>query len=157
MNQIESLLAQYKPKISPGLKSAEVLQQSLKRCLDIERIPLTVFSESFIQHLYYNALHAITNKDAQLTSDEFSFIAYKLLRSEKNKEYIANINEHGGTGEKFIYVIFEEKTGYVLVNNGKLHLEITIEFGVSQYDYDNNTERLLHYIGCVERLAKKEY
>ena len=148
-----NILEHYKPMISPKEKNFEELHHWLEVKVDIEEIPLSAFTTAFIKHLDFNAENAITNA-AQLKAADFIFTAYKLLPTKKNETYNAKLN---GKKEKFIYVILEEKTGYILTNNAKLHLELTIEKGISQNDYDHDTARLMEYISCIEHLEKKEY
>lgn len=92
--------------------------------------------------------------DLQLSVGDFLFVAYKALHTEKNRDYNSILQN---TNEKFVHVVFEKKTGYILTNNSKLHLELSIFKGVTQYDYDNNTDRLLEYVTCIDMLKKHEY
>ena len=77
-----------------------------------------------------------------------------MLPTEKNRAYNAALKS---TGEKYIYVIFERNTGYISTNSAQLQLELSVEQGVSQYDYDNDTDMFLYYITCLDRLKKEEY
>jgi hypothetical protein len=151
----EKLLLKYKSAIIPQ-KTFEEIQIWLKNKYDVEEISLSEFTSTFIKHMKFNALHAITNKTQQLTPDDFKFVAYKLLDTEKNKFY-NNILFIDGFTEKIVYIILERKTGYNLVNHSKIQLELTIAQGISQYDYENDTDVLLNYISCMDRLDKKEY
>ncbi len=152
----EKLLLRYKPAITPCKKTFEETQIWLKSKYDVEEISLSEFTSAFIKHMKFNALHAITNKTLQLRFDTFKFVAYKLLETEKNKSYNSILFTNGFT-EKFVYIILEQETGYNLANHSKIQLELTIAQGISQYDYDNNTDVLLNYISCIDRLDKKEY
>jgi len=154
MKQSENLLAHYKPTITPQYKSVEDMQKWLESHLDVEEISLTEFSDAFIEHLNYNSTNAITNSDLQLTAEDFLFVAYRIMHTEKNKEYNADLQK---TNDNYIHVIFEKKTECFFTNNSKLFLELSIEQGISQYDYENDTIRLLHYVSCIDRLAKFEY
>ena len=154
MKQFENLIALYKPQIIPQHKDISDLYNWLNNRLDIEEVPLTEFSNSFIKQLNFSAANAITNKELKLKTDQFQFVSYRLLPTDKNYVYNAILRQ---TGEKYIYVIFERNTGYISTNNAQLHLELSVEQGVRQYDYDNDTDMLLYYITCVDRLKKKEY
>lgn len=154
MKQVKNLIALYKPQIIPQHKDVSDLCSWLNSHLDIEEFPFTEFSNSFINQLNFSAVNAITNQKLKLTAEQFQFVSYRLLPTEKNRVYNASL---GNTGEKYIYVIFERNTGYISTNNALLQLELSVEQGVSQYDYDNNTDIFLYYITCLERLKKKEY
>lgn len=154
MERFENIIAFYKSQIIPQYKDIVALRSWLNKHLDIEEVPLTEFSNSFIKQLNFSATNAITNKELKLKAEQFQFVSYRLLPTDKNYVYNAVLSK---TREKYIYVIIERNTGYISTNNAQLHLELTIEQGVSQYDYDNNTDMLLYYITCVDRLHKKEY
>lgn len=154
MKQLDALISLYKPQISPKQKTISELCAWLNSRLDIDELPLSKFSNSFIKQISQSAIKAITNAELNLTAEQLQFVSYRLLPSEKNSVYNEALC---GTSERYIYVIFEENTGYILTNNSQLHLELSVEQGISQYDYDNTTSRFLYYISCIDRLAKKEY
>lgn len=56
-----------------------------------------------------------------------------------------------------IYVVFEKGTGYIRSNNNKLLLELFLERGVSQYDFDNDTNWLRSYLFYLESYSNGEY
>lgn len=154
MKQLDALISLYKPQIKPKQKSISELYAWLNNHLDIDEFPLTEFSNSFVKQLKLSAAKAITNAELNLAVEQLQFVAYRLLLSEKNSAYNEVLCE---SKAKFIYVIFEKRTGYISTNNSQLLLELSVEQGISQYDYDNTTSRFLYYITCVDRLAKKEY
>lgn len=154
MEQFENLIALYKPQIIPQQKNILELHGWLSSHFNIEEFPLTEFSNSFIKQLYFSVANAITNEKLRLKAEQFQFVSYRLLPTDKNCVYNAVLHK---IGEKYIYVIFEKNTGYISTNNAQLHLELSVEQGVSQYDYDNNTDIFLYYITCIDRLQKKEY
>ena len=154
MKQIEKLIALYKPQVITQHKDISDLCSWLIGHLDIEEFPFTEFSNSFINQLNFSAVNAITNQKLKLTAEQFQFVSYRLLPTEKNRAYNAALKS---TGEKYIYVIFERNTGYISTNSAQLQLELSVEQGVSQYDYDNDTDMFLYYITCLDRLKKEEY
>ena len=154
MNLGDRLIAEYKPKIIPKSKNIMELQKWLECNVAVERMSVTDFTPAFINHLYYNVVHSHRNEELQLSEEDFDFIAYRLCPVESNAEYAKALK---ATHEKYIYVVFETKTDFILSNSSKLFLELMIQCGVSQYDYDNNTLRLLEYVSCLNRYEKKEY
>ena len=147
MKQRYEFIRNYKSQIIPGYKSFEETLKWLSEKVDIIEIPLSSFTNFFLESQKFNAVNAITNNNLHLSSEDFEFIAYKLLSTSKNEAY----------NKKLVYILFELRTGYVISNSAKLQLEIVIQQGIGQYDYENNTEYLLYYISCLDRLKNKEY
>ena len=154
MKQLQNLIALYKPQIIPQQKSISDLQTWLQKRFDVEEIPLSEFSDAFWKQLTFSATNAITNRRFKITNDKLNFIAYRLPLTEKNKAFL---NGTRNVKDQFIYVIFESNTGFISTNHAHLHLELSVEQGISQYDYDNDTEMLIYYITCMDKLQKKEY
>lgn len=154
MERFENLLATYKTQIIPRRKDFFELQNWIVQNLDVEEMPLTDFSNAFIKQLILSAKNAITNSECQLSESQFQFISYRLKKTAKNCIYNADLRNSGNT---FIYIIVERNTGFISTNNAKLHLELTVEQGISQIDYDSNSDYLLYYVRCIERLLKNEY
>ena len=135
MKQRYEFIRNYKSQIIPGFKSFEETLKWLSEKVDIIEIPLSSFTNFFLESQKFNAINAITNNNLHLSSEDFGFIA----------------------DGKFVYILFELRTRYVISNSAKLQLEIVIQQGIGQYDYENNTEYLLYYISCIDRLKNKEY
>ena len=50
-----------------------------------------------------------------------------------------------------IYVYIDEYTGCIESNSVRLFTELALYKGISQYDYDNNTDKLIEYLhNCKE-------
>lgn len=152
----KDILERYKPKECPGRKSFEELQNWIKSRLDIQEIAIQEFSKPFIQHLYFNAFHALTNQRLRLNYDDFSFVAYKLLFTERNEAYNEDFFRRAN-GEEFIYIVLEKRTGYILCNNNQLFLQLKIEQGIAQDEFDSGGPALLEYVSCIAFLDQKEY
>ena len=152
MKQREEVISNENSQVSPGFKSFEETLKWLSEKVDIIEIPLSSFTNFFLESQKFNAINAITNNNLHLSSEDFEFIAYKLLSTSKNEAYNEKLED-----EKFVYILFELRTRYVISNSAKLQLEIVIQQGIGQYDYENNTEYLLYYISCIDRLKNKEY
>ena len=48
--------------------------------------------------------------------------------------------------EEKIYVYIDETSGYIESNCSGLFTELALYKGISQYDYDNNTDKLIEYL-----------
>ena len=138
MKQIEKLIALYKPQVIPQHKDVSDLCSWLNGHLDIEEFPFTEFSNSFINQLNFSAVNAITNQKLKLTAEQFQFVSYRLLPTEKNRAYNAALKS---TGEKYIYVIFERNTGYISTNLSLIHICNWISYCFSQLDSINDVFR----------------
>ena len=108
-------------------------------------ISLSAFSKSFIEHLAYNAVNAITNQRVQADQNELEFVCYKLEKVADNKKYNYALST---SHESFVYVIFEKKTGYILSNSSRLHLELVLAQGVTQEDINENSFYMQYYVFC---------
>ncbi|MCL6479491.1 MAG: hypothetical protein K6T65_13985 [Peptococcaceae bacterium] len=157
MNSRDPLIVKYKHKIIPGEKNVDELIEYLKRKVDIVEISATELVNPILQFITYNVVHCIRNKQLKLTADELNFIAYKLIRNDKSTSYYQNDYVHVGEQEDdIIFVVLETKTGSIYSNSNKLQLELFVEQGVSQYDYDNETLMLVSYLSYLDRYSNEE-
>lgn len=117
----------------------------LQKKVVVKQVDLSTFSASFVEHLVCNAINSITNLEIRANRDELDFICYRLENVAHNEAYNDVLKI---THERFVYVIFEKKTGYILSNSGKLQLESVIAWGVTQKDKDTNSIYMKYYIDC---------
>ena len=142
--------------IQPGIKPIDALCAWLEDAYDAELITMNEFSDHLAKMMRFNAFHTEANKALQVAEDDMQFIPYRLRETAKNAvlfETSSSYLNYGG----YVYVIIEVKTGYIFCNHNKLFLELVIEQGVSQFDYDNETLMLRWYLDCMERLALGKY
>ena len=69
MKQLQNLIALYKPQIIPQQKSISDLQTWLQKRFDVEKIPLSEFSDAFLKQLTFSATNAITNSKLKIAAD----------------------------------------------------------------------------------------
>ena len=69
------------------------------------------------------------------------FHAYRVEDSTASKEYYQEMDD-----EEKIYVYIDEASGYIESNCSGLFTELALYKGISQYDYDNNTDKLIEYL-----------
>ena len=127
-------------------KKMEDLLIWLRNSVDVTEIDSSYFSKSFRDHLKHNAVHAVSNYRLQVSEDAMKFAYFKLEQTAKNEEYNRILNN---TNEPFVYVVFEEKTGYILSNNEQLFFSLIIEQGVNQEDIDSNSFYFMFYRDCL--------
>lgn len=97
-------------------------------------------------------------KESKLTTDDLNFVAYKILKNPKSNSYYQYDYAHFIVqGDDFIFVVFETTTGVIQSNSSKLMLELHIEQGVSQYDYDNETSLFINYLASLDQYANGDY
>ena len=97
MKQRYEFIRNYKSQIIPGFKSFEETLKWLSEKVDIIEIPLSSFTNFFLESQKFNAINAITNNNLHLSSEDFEFIAYKLLSTSKNEAYNEKLED-----EKFV-------------------------------------------------------
>lgn len=156
-NNSDYVLKKYEYKITPGEKSVEELIDFLKGKVDIAESAITELFKSIFEHIIQNAVHGILNQK-NLTANELNFIVYKVLKNNRsNSYYQSHVRIVDHCEDATIYVVFEKRTGSIYSNNNKLFLELSIERGVSQYDFDNDTSLLKGYLFYVDSYFKGEY
>lgn len=144
---------EFEKVVSPQKDCVELLKWLQKR-YSVTELELTDFSKSFVAHLEYNAVHAITNQKMMIEPDRLQFVCCKIESVICNDGYNHILNS---TGEEFTYVIIEKNTGYILSNSNKIQLELVIERGVTKEDLDDNTVYMQYYLGCLRFYQEGQY
>lgn len=158
MNNRDFLLKKYKHKIIPGEKSVEELIDYLKGKVDIVEIATSELIPSIFQYIKFNVVNCMRNHDLNLTASDLNLLAYKLIKNNNNTSYYQEFKHISNDYEyDIIYVVFEKRTGYINSNCNKLLLELFIEQGISQYDYDHDTILLTGYISYLHKYSYGEY
>lgn len=168
MNYIDILKEKYKNLISLTEKCVEDIMRDLKLkwCIeeiDVHKVSPNIFGlmicnikceDSSYENDEYDLLDCIRNFEEICEREEYNFSMYKILNCSENKMFYNKYTVPDG--EKFIYVVFEHKTGSIYSNCSILSMELTVEKGVSKQDYDNNTNKFIKYIGAVDNLKREE-
>lgn len=164
-NGSDDLMKKYKHKITPGEKSVEELIDFLKGKVDIVETATTELDQSFYE--YYIIGNVVRGTNENLIANELNFIIYKVLKNNRSNPYyqcyVPNIrNPENPENLKNpedapIYVVFEKRTRRIYTNSNRLRLELYIERGVSQYDYDNDTDLLHSYLFYLHSYSTGEY
>jgi len=144
-------------KITPGEKSVENLIDFLKGKVDIVETEITKLTKSIFKHIIQNVVHGNQNKENS-TSNELDFIVYEVVKNNRSNSYYQSYIPKVDHSENVtIYVVFEKKTRGIYTNSNILFLELSIERGVSQYDYDNDTDLFKGYLFYLDSYSKGEY
>ncbi len=151
---VEALFAKYKPMIIPQKVDSAILQNWLRKYIAVEPIPMSEFTNAYRKSVQFNLHNMMKRKGLSIPDSALEYSAYRLLDTEANREYNEMLT---ATHEKFVHVIFEEKTNYIDSNSAKLFTELDIVRGVSAYDYENNTLDLISYISRIDQYLKHEY
>ena len=126
----------------------------LKAHADVEEIDYeTSFSKTFRHFEPMNVSNSIANMKLRIPPEEYQFIAFKLLDTERNREYNKDVEE---CHMPFAFVIFELKTGYFNSWSAKLSLEMAIEQGVDENAGKDSVE-YQHYDFCLKSYNAHEY
>lgn len=149
-----SLKEQYKDKITIGERTPRELLQWLQGQFDLEEASFAVFSDFLADSIKYSAVHSPRNKE-NLSGDSMDFRIFRILDTEKNREYDPGIFDD--PSQIMIYIVFETKTGYVHTNHQKLLLDLEIRRGITQADFEKETPSFQHFLFCKHAFERHEY
>jgi len=161
MDNIARLIKLYKPLVKSGNKMTfSEMCSFLEENMSAVKIDFNLISEITRRMMKVSIGHYLRENKPDLSLDKLQFAAYEIPREGKGAEYynyphISQIVE--GHDHNSIYVILEKHIDYINCNCNKLFLDLTIKRGVSEYDYENNTMRLIEYLSRIEALEQKWY
>ena len=124
---VKSLIKKYKNPSIIGEKSIE------------EVIDYLNISDIEMKICRFNIMHSLDGEN--ISSEDIKFHAYRVEDSTASKEYYQEMDD-----EEKIYVYIDEASGYIESNCSGLFTELALYKGISQYDYDNNTDKLIEYL-----------
>ena len=84
-------------------------------------------------------MHSLDGEN--ISPENIKFHAYRVEDSTASKEYYQEMDD-----EEKIYIYIDETSGYIESNCSGLFTELAPYKGISQYDYDNNTDKLIEYL-----------
>jgi hypothetical protein len=122
----------FKKMIPIGVKNTSELINIMKTWVDVKEISLSDMYGYSMQSVIFNAEHCILNEDLQLSPNDMTFYAFEVIENKKSNKYYCDKHQV----DKFLYVVFEERTGYVWSNSNLLFVKLELERGVSQNEYD---------------------
>lgn len=135
---VKSLIKKYKNPSIIGEKSIEEVIAYLKQKFVIKDITQKI-SDIEIKRFKFNIVHSLDGEN--ISPENIKFYAYRVEDSTASKEYYQKMDD-----EEKIYVYIDETSGYIESNCSGLFTELALYKGISQYDYDNNTDKLIEYL-----------
>ena len=135
---VKSLIKKYKNPSIIGEKSIEEVIAYLKQKFVIKDITQKI-SDIEIKRFKFNIVHSLDGEN--ISPENIKFYAYRVEDSTASKEYYQEMDD-----EEKIYVYIDETSGYIESNCSGLFIELALYKGISQYDYDNNTDKLIEYL-----------
>lgn len=135
---VKSLVKKYKNPSIIGEKSIEEVIAYLKQKFVIKDITQKI-SDIEIKRFKFNIVHSLDGEN--ISPENIKFYAYRVEDSTASKEYYQEMDD-----EEKIYVYIDETSGYIESNCSGLFTELALYKGISQYDYDNNTDKLIEYL-----------
>ena len=137
-NYVKTLIKKYKNPSIIGEKSIEEVIAYLKQKFVIKDITQKI-SDIEIKRLKFNIVHSLDGEN--ISPENIKFHACRVEDSTASKEYYQEMDD-----EEKIYVYIDETSGYIESNCNGLFTELALYKGISQYDYDNNTDKLIEYL-----------
>ncbi len=154
MDNAQRLIEQYKNKVinigiknsfnlfEDWLKKDYVISTNFEECEDIKRA-------AYIEILSSNRLQGVKK-------ESLKFLCFIIKNEGEGEEYYKLLHSKGHECN-IIYAVFEEKTNYIGSNCGKLFLDLVIERGIEEKDYQQNSIKLIEYLSRIEALEKGWY
>ena len=137
MMSYDEQVRMFKDSVMIGPKSVSELVEYLNVIVDVAELTSVDLPAHILQIAESNATKCILNDALQLDSSEMSISAYKVILSDKSKQYLGSEI----LDDDFIYVVFEEHTGYILSNSNRLFLDLEYARGVSQQEFDSEGDQ----------------
>ena len=101
-------------------------------------------SDDQMKVFIFNVIHSMDGENA--LPKDIKLRAYSIEYSTSSKIYYEEMND-----DMKIYVYIDEYTGCIESNSVRLFTELELYKRISQYDYDNNTDKLIEYLhNCKE-------
>lgn len=112
---------------------------------DCVSVPETFMGTYFRETLYNNVEHCFLNEAPMYDKGDFVFHCFTVIKNDKSRDYYEEM-EPGET----IYVVFEEKTGYLESNSNRLFLELFREKGIDEADLAKENDYCKSYMLYLE-------
>lgn len=163
---VNKLLSQYKPLITPLKCNIQDVEKFLVDNLNATKIDFVQLSNAFQTHVLYNINRIIKERKLNAVISNKDILVYVIPQNEDTKDYylhsyipisIAKNSLIKSVVEGKICIIMESETEYIESGSAKLFLEAALKLGVSQYDYENNTNELLCYLSRYKMYKEKKY
>ena len=146
MKRLKILKEQYMPYIKkPKHDTAFMIDFLTSKC-DCITQSNDFMGKFFFDSLLSNVYNCFLNQLPVFDKKDFSFKCFTVTKNEKSRIYYADMEP-----QDTIYVIFEEKTGYIESNCNMLFLELFIEKGIDDIDLSSENNYCKSYFSYLER------
>lgn len=135
---VKTLIKKYKNPSIIGKKSTEEVIIYLKQKYIIKDITQNI-SDNQIKRFKFNVMHSLDGEN--ISPEDIKFQAYRVERSTESMKYYKEMDD-----DEKIYVYIDEASGCIESNSSGLFTELELYKGISQYDYDKNTDKLIAYL-----------
>lgn len=135
---VKRLIKKYKNPSIIGEKSIEEVIDYLKQKFVIKDITQNI-SDIEMKICRFNIMHSLDGEN--ILPENIKFYAYRVEDSTASKRYYQEMDD-----DEKIYVYIEKISRYIESNSSGLFTELELYKGISQYDYDNNTDKLIEYL-----------
>lgn len=136
-----------KQYINVGLHDSFEVLQTLQRDFDLKRIEV----ENIVGHFYDVMVLGNLSFDTDLSENDYSIEVYELM---KNKKSAIPYKDFDSFCDRFcklpIYIAIEKNSGFLVSNSNAIELKIAVEKGISESDYNNNTQEFFNYLQCYK-------
>ena len=135
---VKTLIKKYKNPSIIGEKSTEEVIAYLKQKYIIKDITQNI-SDIQIKRFKFNVMHSLDGEN--ISPEDIKFHAYHVECSKESKRYYKEMDD-----DEKIYVYIDEASGCIESNSCGIFTELELYKGISQYDYDNNTDKIIAYL-----------
>ena len=151
MKRLKILKEQYMPYVrKPKHDTAFMIDFLTSKC-DCTPQANDFMGKFFFDTLLNNVYHCCLNQLSVFERSAFSFKCFTVIKNEKSRIYYADMET-----DETIYVIFEEKTGYMESNCNILFLELFIEKGIDDVDLSSENDYCKSYFSYLEQYMQAE-
>jgi len=145
----------YDPLIVRGIHSNKEVLVTLHNEFDIQEINPENFKKEHEILWEKVIVHNLKNLEEK---NNYCFSGYRLIR---NKKSVLLYNDAISFSEIFddeeIVIICEDNYDYMYSNSSVLDLYLKILHGISEFDYMENTEKLMLYLEIIEAFDSSDY
>lgn len=156
----QELIDKYKHLVKPGKKTIDELTEFLIKKASAIQIDFSSLLDITRKGLIMGITPHIEERNLNLKVDDLNFLVFILPHNGQDSTYYQypyRPTSIDGYGDDLICIILERNTDYISCNCSRLFLDVVLERGISEYDYDNDTIELLIYLSRIEELENKWY
>jgi hypothetical protein len=144
-----------------GRKTVDEMIVFLEEEVSAIAIDFSQLSEGFQKGFHMGIDLYVESWQLNAKIKDLEFFAYLIPKNQKGSQYYQYPYEPmivEGYGDDLICVILVKPLeDYIFCNCNKLFLDLCVERGIGEYDYENDTMKLVEYLSHFEFLENKWY